>query len=265
MKFTKVINATLAAGIALSLGACSSTTTSSSTEGTEDSSATTQTIIVATSPDYPPYENLENGEIVGFDADMVDWLFTWMQENGYNYDYEWKQMSFDTIITAIQGDQVDLGIAGFTYDESRQVTFSDPYYDSAEVVLVNGNSGITSVADLADKKVGAQSGTTGEECAKEVTDETNVTTMEDASILVETLKAGSLDAVILDKPVADNYAANGDYAVLDETLLDENNYIITAEEGKEDLMTAVNEAIAAFKASDDYTTFVDKWFGASAE
>lgn len=264
MKFNKVINATLAAGIALGLGACSSsTTTSSSTADAEDT--TTQTLIVATSPDYPPYENLENGEIVGFDADLVDWLFTWMQENGYNYDYEWKQMSFDTIITAIQGDQVDLGVAGFTYDEERQVTFSDPYYDSAQVVLLNSDSEVTSVKELDGKKVGAQAGTTGEDCAKEVTDEANVTAIEDASILVETLKAGSLDAVVLDKAVADNYAANGDYKVLDETLLDENNYIITAEEGKEDIMEAVNAAIAAFKESDDYDTLVTKWFGSSEE
>lgn len=263
MKNTNKLLATLMASGLLLTGCSSTTTTATSTEAS--TSEETKTILVATSPDYPPYENLENGEIVGFDADMVDWLFNWLQENGYNYDYEWKQMSFDTIITAIQGDQVDLGIAGFTYDEDRQVLFSDPYYDSAEVVLVNADSDITSVADLDGKKVGAQSGTTGEDCAKEVTDEENVTAIEDASILVETLKAGSLDAVVLDKPVADNYAANGDYVVLDEALLEENNYIITAEEGKEDLMEAINKAIAAFQESDDYETLVAKWFGASAE
>lgn len=263
MKNTNKLLATLMASGLLLTGCSSTTSTATSTE--TSTSEETKTILVATSPDYPPYENLENGEIVGFDADMVEWLFNWLQENGYNYDYEWKQMSFDTIITAIQGDQVDLGIAGFTYDEDRQVLFSDPYYDSAEVVLVNADSDITSVDDLDGKKVGAQSGTTGEDCAKEVTDEENVTAIEDASILVETLKAGSIDAVVLDKPVADNYAANGDYVVLDEALLEENNYIITAEEGKEDLMEAINKAIAAFQESDDYETLVAKWFGASAE
>lgn len=262
MKWNKIINATLATGIALGIGACSSSTTAtSSTAETEDTTKETQTLIIATSPDYPPYENLENGEMVGFDMDMVDWLFNWLNENGYNYDYEWKQMSFDTIVTAIQGDQVDLGVAGFVYNESRaeNASFSNPYYESGQVVLLNADSDISSVEDLVGKNIGAQSGTTGEECAKEIEGAT-LTSIQDATILVETLKAGSIDAVILEKPVAENYAANGDYKVLDEMLKEEQNYILTAKEGKEDLLEAMNKAIAAFKESDEYATLVAKWF-----
>lgn len=251
----------LTAGMTLGLVACSSSTTA--TTSTTDTSSTeeAQTIVIATSPDYPPYENLENGEMVGFDMDMVEWLFNWMNENGYNYEYEWKQMSFDTIVTALQADQVDLGVAGFVYNETRaeNASFSDPYYESGQVVLLNADSDITSVDDLVGKNIGAQSGTTGEECAKEIEGAT-LTSIQDATILVETLKAGSIDAVILEKPVAENYAENGEYKVLDEMLKEEKNYIITAKEGKEDLLSAVNEAIAAFKESEDYTTLVDAWF-----
>lgn len=261
MKLAKFLNTTLAMGLALSLGACSSSTTeTTSTADAGNDSASAQHIIIATSPDFPPYESLENGEIVGFEVDMIEWLFNWMNENGYNYTYEWKQMSFDTIISAIQTNQVDLGVSGFTYDEKRQVTFSEPFYALGQVVIVNADSGYTSADELKDKKLGAQSGTTGETCAQELSDD--VTAIEDASILMETLKAGSLDGVVIDSPVANEYAANGDYVVLPEVLLEENNYVITAEEGKEDLMAAINEAITAFKASDDYDTFVTEWFGA---
>lgn len=250
----KVLASVMASG--LLLAGCSSTTTATSTASS--TSEETKTILVATSPDYPPYENLENGEIVGFDADMVDWLFNWLSENGYNYDYEWKQMSFDTIISAIQTDQVDLGVAGFTYDEDRQVLFSDPYYDSAEVAIVVADSDITTSDDLKDKKIGAQMGTTGEDCANELT--SDVTAIEDASILVETLKAGSIDAVVLDKAVADNYVATGEYKLVEGNLLDEENYIIAAE-GNDELMDAVNKAIAAFQESDEFATLEAKWFG----
>lgn len=261
MKLAKFLNTTLAMGLALSLGACSSSTTeTTSTADAGNDSTSAQHIIIATSPDFPPYESLENGEIVGFEVDMIEWLFNWMNENGYNYTYEWKQMSFDTIISAIQTNQVDLGVSGFTYDEKRQVTFSEPFYALGQVVIVNADSGYTSADELKDKKLGAQSGTTGETCAQELSDD--VTAIEDASILMETLKAGSLDGVVIDSPVANEYAANGDYVVLPEVLLEENNYVITAEEGKEDLMAAINEAITAFKASDDYDTFVAEWFGA---
>lgn len=259
MNFNKLMKLTLAVGMTMGLVSCSSTATTSTTDTA--TSEGTKTIVIATSPDYPPYENLENGEMVGFDLDMVDWLFNWLNENGYNYDYEWKQMSFDTIVTAIQGDQVDLGVAGFVYNESRaeNAAFSDPYFESAQVVLLNADSDITSVDDLKGKKIGAQSGTTGEKCVEEIEGAT-LTSITDATILVETLKAGSIDAVILEEPVAKNYAENGDYKVLDETLKDEKNYILTAKEGKEDLLEAINEAIAAFKESDDYATLVEKWF-----
>lgn len=96
----------------------------------------------------------------------------------------------------------------------------------------------------------------------EVTDD--VQPMNDEGVLMETLKAGSLDAVIMDYAVAENYAATGDFKVLEGSLLDEENYIITAEEGKEELMSAVNKAIAAFKESNDFNALVDKWFGSSA-
>jgi polar amino acid transport system substrate-binding protein len=196
--------------------------------------------------------------MVGFDIDMGNWLFEYLNDNGRNYKVTWSQMSFDTIISAIQADQVDLGISGFTYDEDRKVLFSDPYFESAEVVLVNADSTITSVADLSGKKVGAQLGTTGEECANDI-EGAEVQALEDMGVAMASLKANSLDAVIMDEPVAQQYAATGDYKILDEKLLEEENYVI-AKEGNEDLMDDVNEAIAAFNESDYKQELIDKWF-----
>ena len=122
-------------------------------------------------------------------------------------------MSFDTIISALQADQVDLGISGFTYDEKRKVLFSEPYHESAEVALVNEDSDMAKVEDLAGKTIGAQLGTTGEECANNVEDAT-VNAIEDMGICVESLKGGAYDAVIMDLPVAENYVAAGGYKIL---------------------------------------------------
>ena len=263
MKCSKTLSAALAAVMAVSLTGCGSSSSSASVSSASADSAETKEIIVATSPDYPPYESLENDEMVGFDIDMVEWLFDYMNDNGGNYQLTWKQMSFDTIISAIQSDQVDLGVAGFTYDEERKVLFSDPYYDSAEVILVNKDSDITSSADLSGKKVGAQFGTTGEECANNI-EGAEVTAIEDMGVAIASLAANSLDAVIMDEPVAEQYAATGDYKILDEHLLDEENYII-AKEGNDDLMDDVNAAIAAFNDSEDKDALVEKWFAADTD
>lgn len=264
-KFFKVFTA---GALAFTMAACSSTTDTGKDAGeskedtaetTKDSNEKAQQIIIGISPDYPPYESVDNNnEMEGFDIDMTEWIFNWLNENGHNYTYEFDQLSFDTIISALQAGQVDLGISGFTVDEDREGIFSDSYYDSAQVIVVTPDSDVKSSADLNGKKVGAQQGATGEEAAKNI-EGADVTAVQDVKVLMETLKAGSYDAVVIDKAVADNYAKNGDFSVLDEVLVDEENIIYSTEEHQE-LMDQINEAIKAFKASDDYETLVTKWF-----
>ncbi len=258
--FNQIFKAALAASAAFSLTACSAGTASSSSASAA-SSAAAQNIVIAISPDYPPFDSLTaDGKLEGFDYDMGEWIFNWLDNNGYNYTHEWKQMSFDTIVSAIQTDQVDLGISGFTYAECRKVLFSDPYYDSAQVAVVAADSTISSKDDLKGKKIGAQLGSTGETCANEIEGAT-VQAVEDMGVIMETLKSGGIDAAILDIAVAENYVATGNFKKLDGSLLDENVYVI-AKEGNTDLMTPVNKALAAFLASDDYDTYKAKWISA---
>lgn len=265
----------LAGSMALGMAACSSASNSESSEAAgsdaETSSASSEDaassegngeaveVIIGISPDYPPYESVNTAnEMEGFDIDMTEWLFNYLNENGGNYSYDFEQMSFDTIISALQAGQVDLGISGFTYDENRGGIFSDSYYDSAQVIVVNADSDITSSADLNGKSVGAQSGATGEEAANSI-EGAEVKPIQDVKVLMETLKGGGYDAVVIDQAVADNYAKTGDYKVLDEKLMDEENIIYSTEDHQE-LMDELNKAIAAFKESDDYAELTAKWF-----
>ncbi|NCB33752.1 MAG: transporter substrate-binding domain-containing protein [Erysipelotrichia bacterium] len=252
----QLFKAALAATSVISLSACSTNTAAVSSAAA--TSAPAKNIIIAISPDYPPFDSLTaDGKLEGFDYDMGEWIFQWLNDNGYNYTHEWKQMSFDTIVSAIQTDQVDLGISGFTYDKDRKVLFSDPYYDSAQVAVVAANSSIASLEDLKGKKIGAQLGTTGETCANAI-EGASVQAVEDMGIVMETLKSGGIDAAILDIAVAENYVATGNFKKLDGSLLDENVYII-AKDGNTDLMNPINEALAAFLASDDFNTYKAKW------
>ena len=246
MKMNRVFKAILALTAVLSLAACGTATSAGTPQGAKN-------IVIGISPDYPPYDDLTaDGKITGFDYDMGEWLFNWMNQNGYNYTHEWKQMSFDTIISAIQADQVDIGISGFTYDSERKVLFSTPYHESAEVALIRANeTAIASLDDLKGKNIGAQLGTTGESCANEI-EGAKVQAIEDMGICVESLKGGALDAVIMDRPVAENYVATGDYKILEGTLLDEQNFVI-AKEGNTEIMDALNKAIDAFLKSEDCT------------
>ncbi len=77
------------------------------------------------------------------------------------YSLEFKQIDFDNIVTQIQGDQIDLGISGFTYSEDNVECF-DPYLGNSTSSVVPKGSSITSNDQLVGKKLVAQTGATGE-------------------------------------------------------------------------------------------------------
>lgn len=259
----KTVSVALCSLMALSMAACSNGNNASST-ASNDANAEAKTILIGISPDYPPYESKDaSGEIIGFDPEMVDWLFNYLNENGHNYKYEFEELSFDTIISSLQAGQIDLGVSGFTYDPDRAGIFSDSYYDSAQVIIVPEDSTITGAADLNGKTVGAQQGATGETAAQEI-EGANVQAVADANLMMENLKAQGIDAVVLDKAVADQYVSKGGFKIVGENLMDEENIIYTSDDQQE-LMDQINEAIAAFKESDDYAAMTQKWFASDAE
>lgn len=227
--------------------------------GCGGSKSDTTTILIGISPDYPPFESLNNNnEMEGFDIDMVEELVRIMNENGGNYDREFRQMGFETIVTAINTGQVDLGISGFTYDEKRDVAWSSPYNDSKQVALVNADSEIKTTDDLKGKSIGVQLGSTAEVAVKEI-ENVIVRAVADVKILIETLKAGGIDAIVLDEAVARSYQENAGFVMIDEALLDEQNYIIAKKTGSEELMHDLNAAIEQFIASQKYTELKEKW------
>ena len=246
----KMFKIAAVAAMVLGCSACSNTQEETTWE---DQLIEENKLIVGISPDYPPYESLENGEMVGFDVDMMAEL-----EKYLGVEVEFEQMTFSTIVDAVNLGQVDVGVSGFTYDPERQVLFSDPYLESAQVILTKNDSDIESAADLSGKVVGAQLGTTGEDAAAEIEGAT-VELNQDANILVEALKAGQMDAVVIDILVASNYeASDSSLVVLEEPLIDEENGIICST-SNELLMEALNDAIAQFKESDAYEEIKTKW------
>lgn len=243
----KLLKVLLVCVMTVSLAACG---------GNADSSS--KKILIGISPDYPPYESLDGDKMVGFDIDMTEELFNIMKENGHDYEYEFKQLSFDTISTSLVADQIDLGISGFTYHEEwENVIWSNKYNDSRQVALVASDSPITTVADLNGKNIGAQLAATGEKVANEI-EGANVKAVKDVKVLIETLNSGGIDAVILDEAVAKNYVKEAGYRMLDETLLEEENLIIT-NENNQDLMDDINEALKVFVESDKYQELKTKW------
>ena len=212
-------------------------------------------IIVGTSPDYPPFETLDDaGKIVGFDIDVFEAVVG--QIDGY--EVEWQAMEFDTIVSAVQTGTVDFGVSGFSYDPEKQVLFTDTYYDAGQTVLVLKDSGIKTAADLDGKEVAVQLGTTCAEAAEEYLT-ANISTGTDVGVLVNALKQGQYDGIVLDTVVGENYVKNDDvFALIDEPLVTDAYSMITASENSE-LMNKINGILKEFVQTDEYQALIDKW------
>ena len=218
------------------------------------------TLIVGTSPDYPPYESLNtNGEIEGFDVDMVHEVVALINAKyGTSIKVEFQHMDFDTIIGALQAKTIDVGLSAFTYSPDRDVIFSTPYLTSKQVVVVNAGSDIVTLADLEGKTLAAGLGTTGYAAAEEIPNATVTSLGGDYQMMFVALEEGQIDAVVCDEAVADNYVAEKGFVKLEETLVDEENSIII-ENANTVLAQVISDAIAEFVESDKYQELKEKW------
>lgn len=160
--------------------------------------------IIGTNAEYPPFEYLENGKIVGLDPDIIEAMF---QKIGYQY--KWVNMEFGGLISALQTGKIDMIIAGMsiTPERAKMVQFTSPYLTSKVAFVTNQKKPIKGMDDLENKKYGAELGTTKENTAKNISGSTVVSFQNNTSALLA-LKNGQIEGIVLDESVAEEYIKN---------------------------------------------------------
>ena len=203
-------------------------------------------LVVGTNAAFPPFEYIgDSGEPEGFDVALIKAI-----GEKLNMEVEVQDMEFDSLVTAI-GSKIDAAIAGMTVREDRLefVDFSDPYYDAVQYVIVPTGSDIKTAADLENKTIGAQIGTTGSFIAEEIAG-VDLKTYNKPVDAVNDLVNGRLDAVITDKNPAEVFAKKyeGQVVALDGADFDFENeeYAIALPKGSE-LVEKVNQALEELK------------------
>lgn len=222
----------------------------------------TTSIVVGTNAEYQPFEFVdENGEIVGFDIDLMNAL-----AEVANLDVEYVNTKWDGIFVALASGEFDAVISAVTITEERRevVDFTEPYFNAGQGIAVQAdNETIASVDDLtADVTVGVQLGTTGDFY---VTDEmdVNVARFDETPLAITALANGDVDAVVADAPtLADYIRANPDLdlKVVGEPFTDEL-YGIAVNKDLPDVLAALNAALAQIQADGTYDAIYDEWFG----
>jgi polar amino acid transport system substrate-binding protein len=214
-------------------------------------------LTVGTDLPYAPFEYREGGEVVGFDADIMNEIASRL-----GLETEWVDSPFDTIFTDLAAGQFDVVISGATITAEReeQVNFSEPYFRSLQALTVQEDSGIASFDDVGQGHVVAvQSGTTGEIWAEEnlQANGAEIRAFPDYPPLYNALEAGQVDAVVFDESSAVPEVAERQGIELVDTVDTEEAYGIAVDPNNEDLLDALNEAFQAMLDDGTYDEIYD--------
>ena len=218
-------------------------------------------LVVATSPDYPPFEFMvsENGKskIVGADIDLAQKI-----ADKLGVELELKAMDFDALVPALQAGKVDMVITGMTPNEKRKkaVDFSDIYFKGENAVIVNAKDAgkFTSEDQLKKAKLGVQKGSTQETYVKDNLKVTNYKALVAVPDLIADMKNGNIDAVVLNSKVAGINVTKYDGIKVVENLKltsggDEEAMAVAIKKGDNaDLIKLTNEVIKELQDSGEY-------------
>lgn len=279
----------LAGMMALSLAACGSSSSSSSApaEDTEETAAEAVTeaaaeeenteaateeaaeittvsageLHMATNAAFPPYEmTSDDGGYEGIDVEVATKI---AEKLGLELVVD--DMEFSSVITAVQSGKQDIAMAGLTVNEERKqnIDFTDSYATGVQVIIVPEDSEIASVDDLAnDKMIGCQQGTTGSIYCTDDYGKDHVNDYTNGAMAVEALKAGKVDAVVIDSEPAKQFVAvNEGLKILDTEYVVED-YAIGVSKDNPALCAAINEALNELIADGTVQGIIDKYINA---
>ena len=232
-------------------------------EPTEEPVAETPDVLrVGLNSENVPWEFMRDGELVGFEVDMLNELAKRM-----NVELEFTTVPFSGIFTGLQSEQWDLASSSIWITEERlqEMDFADPYYDSDMALLTPGDTDIESFEDMAGGTFGADTGSMNDQWLKDNQDVygpyeiKNYDSPTDAFLDAQ---AGRLDGVVADSPTALYYVQeNPDAGLIVPLLMNAGFPQAWAFRKGDPLRDTVNDIQNEMKKDGTLAEIYEKWFG----
>ena len=197
-------------------------------------------LILVTEAGFAPYEYYQDGEIVGVDIDIAREIAASLGK-----ELVIKDVSFDFIINEIKSGKSDIGAAGMSITKERleEVDFSVEYAVSNQVVIVPMDSKITSIDQISNQRIAVQLGTVADSYVNENYKDATVIRQKKYLSMVEDLKAGKVDLIIMDLlPASEIVKSNDGLKILDEYLFTDK-YGMAIKKGNKELLDKVNDVL----------------------
>ncbi len=196
-------------------------------------------LVMVTEAGFPPYEYLENGEVVGVDIDICRAI-----ADKLGRPLVVVSTNFDAIAGALVHGDADLAAAGLTVTAERKeiFDFSMPYATSGIVFISKKGAEYKDIASAKGKRIGVQIGTTSDHFCMEELDVVPQR-FDTPSQAAEALKAGKVDLIIVDIDPARNIAGNDETLVISSELLCMEEFAIAVKKGSGELLASINETL----------------------
>ncbi len=249
----KVLSIVLVAVLALSLVACG---------GAKDDNVLT----MATNAEFPPYEFMQDGKVVGIDAEIAQAI---AEKLGKELVIE--NVDFDSLIPGVQTGKYDFVMAGMTVTDERkeQVDFTQTYATGVQVIIVKEDSAITTADDLfaegASNKIGVQLATTGDlYCTWDIEDEGlgTVERYNKGADAVMALQSGKVDCVVIDNEPAKVFVeSNPGLKILDTEYITED-YAAAVCKDTPELLAEIDKALGELIEEGKVAEIIEKYIPA---
>ncbi len=215
-------------------------------------------LTVGTHPNFPPFESLEGGKVVGFDVDLMEEVASRLE-----LELEWKFVSWEYIFQGLGEGSYDLASSSITITGGRMqlVDFSRPYLKVDQSVCTREGSPVQGIEDLRGLRIGVMAGTTGEETAMNIPGTGELVRYPNIRDAFQDLEYGNVDAVINDYPT--NLFLSKMRKGLKVTILipTEERYGLAVRKGNVSLLDAVNWALKSIMEDGTYDRLLRRWFG----
>ncbi|MBR2313076.1 MAG: transporter substrate-binding domain-containing protein [Clostridia bacterium] len=244
-------------------------------------------LVMATNAAFPPYEFKDGDNFAGIDVEIAQKI-----AEKLGMELEIVDVDFGAVLTGVAEGKYDMGMAGITVTDTRKQTmdFSETYATGIQVIIVNDGSTITSLDDLFNFnddgdpvslkntgiRIGVQENTTGDIYSSDditnwgfnnlnedgsVNGEDRVKRFKTGAEAVAALKNNQVDCVIIDNEPAKSFvAANTGIHILEgDNEYAIEDYAICVKKGNSELLTKINDALAALKADGTIAAIVEKY------
>lgn len=148
-----------------------------------------------------PFVYMKDGVLVGYEIDVAAHFC-----REYGYGLSVNNTDFSGVLAAVSGGKADMGAASISITEERKqvMGFSDPHYIGGVVVV--GKGAAAPAQDTAIKHIGVLTGTIFDALAEKYDPSATVEYFNTEPDLPAALKAGKIDAYIVDEPIFRMYS-----------------------------------------------------------